>query len=428
MTARSRRMLRVALTVAVLAALAAALVAWLNVRGEAPLDGAAPGASKDAAVIARGEYLARVGNCAGCHTGNGGAAYGGGTGIETPFGVVFASNLTPDPDTGIGRWSAAEFRRAMHNGRSRDGRLLYPAFPYPNYTRVTREDSDAIFAYLMSREPVRQPNAEHRLRWPYNLQASLAVWRALYFRPERFEADPGRTAEWNRGSYLVHGLGHCDACHASRNRLGATVGETELAGGLIPMRNWYAPSLAGAGEAGVAGWGTDEVVALLKTGVSPRGSAMGPMADVVYRSTQFLSDADAGAIAAYLKSLPAAPHASREGTGRRAAGGAEGESGEAIYREQCAGCHGPQGEGVAGMYPPLAGNRAVVLSNPVNVVNAILDGGFPPTTAGNPRPFGMPPFRQTLRDGDIASLATFIRQSWGNNAAPVTAGDVARAR
>src|SRR5690606_18837383 len=180
----------------------------------------------------------------------------------------------------------------MHHGRSKDGRLLYPAFPYVNYTLVSREDSDALLAFLRSQQPVRRPNLAHELRFPYDSQAALAVWRALFFRPGRFEPDATRTPEWNRGAYLVRGLGHCSACHAPRTFLGATREKLELSGGLIPMQNWYAPSLGSPQEAGVSDWPIQEVVDLLRTGVSSRGTVMGPMAEVVFRSTQHLSETD----------------------------------------------------------------------------------------------------------------------------------------
>jgi mono/diheme cytochrome c family protein len=293
-----------------LAALAAAVVVALNLRGEDPLPATAERFEATPALVERGRYLALAGNCAGCHTVRGGAPYAGGLGITTPFGTIHASNLTPDDRHGIGSWSAAHFWRAMHNGRSKDGRLLYPAFPYPSFTHVTREDSDAIYAYLRSVPAAPTPNAEHRLRFPYNTQAALAVWRALSFAPASFTPEAGRTAEWNRGAYLVEGLGHCIACHGTRNVLGATQDARGLSGGLIPGENWYAPSLASNREAGVADWETAHVVQLLRTGTSPRGSVLGPMADVVYRSTQHLSEADLRAMATYLKQRPAASVAS----------------------------------------------------------------------------------------------------------------------
>ncbi len=293
---------------ALLAGLAACavLVAMLNRWGEAPLpqDDGPPGPATPQA-IARGEYLARAGNCMACHTEPGGAPFAGGRGIETPFGTVYSTNLTPDPDTGLGRWSDAAFWRALHHGRSRDGRLLYPAFPYPSYTHVTREDADAIHAYLHSLPPVRQAARPHALGFPYGTQAALAVWRALFFRPGGLAPEPDRPADWNRGRYLVQGLGHCAACHSPRNALGATRDAGALRGGLIPVQNWYAPALDTVREAGVADWPVDEVVALLRDGTAPRGTVTGPMAEVVFRSTQYLDDADLRAIATYLRALPA---------------------------------------------------------------------------------------------------------------------------
>jgi mono/diheme cytochrome c family protein len=416
---------RLALALAATLALLAGAVAWLNVRGEAPLSRAAAAAPADDATISRGAYLARAGNCLGCHTARGGADYAGGRGIATPFGTVYAPNLTPDPETGLGAWSAAEFWRALHHGRSRDGRLLYPAFPYPSFTHVTREDADALFAFLQRLPPVHRPNRTHELRFPYGLQASLAVWRALYFRPGGLEPRPDRPAAWNRGRYLVSGLGHCIACHGERNALGATPSGLELGGGLIPMQGWYAPSLAAAADAGGAAPSADELVALLKHGVSPRGTAMGPMAEVVSRSTQHLSDADLRAIAGFLATLPAdtarAP-AAEPADREMAALGAR------VYRDRCAGCHGERGEGAAGLYPPLAGNRTATLPSPNNVIQAIVHGGFAPSTAGNPRPFGMPPFGTSLSEVEIAAVATHVRQSWGHSASAVAAADVHRAR
>lgn len=193
--------------------------------------------------IERGRYLALAGNCMGCHTARGGAAYAGGRAIATPFGSIYSSNLTPDAQTGIGNWTADDFWRAIHNGKSKDGSFLYPAFPYPNYTKVTRADADAMYAYFRTVAPVRQANREHDLRFPYNQRMLLAFWRTLYFNPGEFEADTRQNAQWNRGAYLVQGLGHCAACHTARNALGGTVAEGDLAGGMIPMLNWYASSL-----------------------------------------------------------------------------------------------------------------------------------------------------------------------------------------
>lgn len=431
MTARLRHFGWALLGLVTLAAVLAGVVLALNLRGEDPLPERAEAFEATPQLVERGRYLALAGNCAGCHTTRGGQPYAGGVPLETPFGTIYATNLTPDPTHGIGGWSSAHFWRAMHNGRSKDGRLLYPAFPYPNFTQVTREDSDALYAYLRSVAPADTQNKAHRLRFPYDTQAALAVWRALSFKPQPFVANANKPAEWNRGAYLVGGLGHCIACHGSRNSLGATETKLGLSGGLIAVENWYAPSLADPHEAGVADWPAADVVALLKTGTSPRGSVMGPMADVVFRSTQYLSDADLGAMAIYLKDLPEAvkqdaPEATKAPAApvRRDAGAMV--RGAKIYDQRCAYCHGDQGQGAAGAYPPLAGNRAVTMARPTNLIQVVAHGGFLPATAGNPRPYGMPPFGHALDATEVAEVLTYIRGSWGNNAAPVTQLDTMR--
>ncbi|NMM10884.1 MAG: cytochrome c [Polaromonas sp.] len=425
-------MVKVVFGLSLLIAGAAALIWTLNVRDESDLNAprAAAGLSSD--LIARGAYLARAGNCASCHTARGGQSYAGGRGIETPFGTVFTSNLTPDEKTGLGSWSSAHFWRAMHNGRSKSGRLLYPAFPYSNYTQVTREDSDALFAYLGSLPAVAQPNQHNTLRFPYQSQAALAVWRALYFSPGVYQPDASRNAEWNRGAYLIKGLGHCSACHTARNALGATSEGLDLAGGLIPMQNWYAPSLTSPHEVGVGDWDRAHIVSLLKNGVSARASVAGPMTEVVLRSTQYLSLEDLGAMAQFLKELPKpltrsdaldAPTAAAPTTSSATAA-----KGTKLYEHYCAQCHGDAGQGVANAYPALAGNRAVVMKSTVNLVQIVLNGGFSPATEGNPRPFGMPPFVLVLGDNELSAVLTHIRNSWGNQASEITALEVNRIR
>jgi mono/diheme cytochrome c family protein len=404
----------------------ALLIAWLNVRGEVPLDSDAPDtAAPDPLRIERGAYLARAGNCMGCHSTAGAKEFAGGLRMETPFGTVVTPNITPEPRTGIGSWSAAEFWRAMHHGRSKDGRLLYPVFPYPSYTFVTREDSDALYAYLRTVKPVVQANKDHALAFPYNTQAALAVWRALFFRPGTLISEPQKTAEWNRGRYLVDGLAHCAACHSSRNALGATGLNTEFAGGIMPDESWYAPSLASPDEAGLQKWSRADAVNLLKNGVASHATVSGPMAEVVYNSTQHLTEQDLDAMVEYLASLPVRERAKSEApsvysnvTGR----------GAKIYDQQCVACHGDKGQGVPSIYPALAGNRAVLLDSPNNLVQIIRKGGFSPSTAGNPQPFGMPPFAQVLNNDDIAAVTTFVRQSWGNAAPAVSALDVLRVK
>jgi mono/diheme cytochrome c family protein len=390
--------------------------------------------------IERGAYLAKLGNCAACHTDRGGAAYAGGKAIHTPFGAIFASNITPDAQHGIGLWSADTFYRALYQGVNARGKLLTPAFPYTNYTHITREDSDALHAYFMQGvQPVAQSNREHELAFPFNTQVALAVWRSLYFekatpdsialRADSIPASEQKSLknEIERGQYLVRGLGHCSACHAERNALGAAKNE-QFAGALMPMQDWYAPSLHARDEAGVQHWQRSQVVALLKHGVTTNASVLGPMAEVVSKSTQHWSDADLNAAAAYLQSLPVlkAPEATKRSSAsldqRLRSQGAQ------LYAQHCATCHGENGQGlkVEGnvALPALAGNRAVTMASSTNLIRIILAGGYAPSTAGNPRPYGMPPFVHVLSDEDIASVTSFIRASWGNEAGAVSASQV----
>jgi mono/diheme cytochrome c family protein len=418
-----RRLLNVAAAATLVALLALAFSLWqqLSVLALPALDSAQSAA--DSALVERGAYLALAGNCAGCHSARGGEPYAGGRAIPTPFGTVFASNLTPDAETGLGRWSSDAFWRAMHHGQSRDGRLLVPAFPYDSYTQISREDSDALYAYLGSLPAVSQDNRPHALRWPYNTQFALATWRTLYFEPRAFAPDTTQSAEWNRGAYLVRGLGHCAACHSARDALGGPAGD--LAGGRLPQPAWLAPSLRAESEAGVQHWDTARTVELLQRGTTTGASVMGPMAEVVFESTQHLSTADLRAMALYLQAL--APQSVSQPVFEPARG-EQLALGEKVYGQSCADCHGKQGEGAPGAYPALAGNRAVTQVEAGNTVLAVLSGGFAPATASNPQPYGMPPYRTLLTDAEIAAVVTYLRQSWGNRASAVRPHDVQRLR
>jgi mono/diheme cytochrome c family protein len=276
---------------------------------------------------------------------------------------------------------------------------------------------------LRSLPPVAQPNRRHALRFPYSTQAALAAWRLLFFREGTFRPEPARDAEWNRGAYLVRGLGHCDACHATRNVFGAVSHSLDLGGGLIPMQKWYAPPLTS--REGVAGWDTAHIVALLRTGVSPRATAMGPMGEVVYRSTQHLSARDARAIAVYLQSLSSKQAAAAKASAPQAR---LLEQGAQVYSEHCAECHGDQGEGAFPAYPALAGNPSMSVPLGASAIKAVLNGGYAPVTSGNPRPYGMPPFFGELGDEEIAAVLTYVRASWGNSGQPVSTLDVERYR
>jgi mono/diheme cytochrome c family protein len=388
----------------------------------------APAANKEEQ-ITKGRYLALAGNCMGCHTARGGPPYAGGRAIQTPFGNIYAPNITPDVKTGIGDWTADDFWRAIHNGKSKDGSFLYPAFPYTNYTRVTRADSDAMYAYFKSLPAVEQANREHDLRFPYNQRILLAGWRALYFTPGEFEVDRTKSAEWNRGAYLVQGLGHCSACHTTRNALGGEVGADDLGGGMIPMLNWYASPLTSGRDSGLGNWTEKDIADLLQHGVSSKGGVFGPMAEVVRGSLQHLSDQDINAMAAYLKSLPQADQPSVASTPSDPARfDALVKQGAAIYEKYCVECHQANGEGVPPAYPPLVNNRSLTMSSAVNPIRMVLNGGYPPSTKGNPRPYGMPPFGPFLSNEEVAAVVTYMRNSWGNQAPLVTPVEVSRYR
>jgi mono/diheme cytochrome c family protein len=384
--------------------------------------------------IEQGRYLALAGNCMACHTTRGGTPWAGGRRTDTPFGGVYSSNLTPDPDTGLGRWKAQDFWKALHRGRSKDGRLLAPAFPYNHTSVITRPDSDAIFAWLNTLPPVVQAQPAHTLVWPVGTQPALAVWRSLFFEPSPFQADKSQTAEWNRGAYLVQGLGHCAACHSPRNALGASGPVRDLSGGLMPVVNWYAPDLTHDAESGLASTPLPEIVRLLRTGGSTTAQTSGPMGEVVQHSLQHLKEPDLQAMAIYLQSRA-------QSTPQPAPGKAPpprislqvATLGGKVYENQCLQCHGEQGEGVKTAsgevaYPALAGNRAVLLSDPTNLVQLVLYGGYGPATQGHPRPFGMPPAVLELQDRDIAAVLTHLRSHWGNRAGEVTPLQVNRIR
>lgn len=379
--------------------------------------------SSSADTIKRGEYLARAGDCVACHTRPGDKLFSGGRAMPTPFGTLYSPNITPDGETGIGQWSADEFYAMMHTGRSRDGQLLYPAMPFGAYTKVTRGDSDAIFAYLRSVPPVRQPNRPHELRFPYNNRQLLIGWRTLYFREGEYRPNPTRSVEWNRGAYLVEGLGHCSMCHTAINALGGSSESKAFEGGLIPMQDWYAPSLTSNKEAGLGDWSIADIADLLQKGASRRGAVYGPMAEVVYNSLQYLSDEDVRAMAVYLKSLP--QHGGSSG-GSSASVSKEEQGllsslGSKVYQAQCANCHGKSGEGKLPEFPPLANNQSIQMTSAVNPIRMVLNGGYAPGTIRNPMPYGMPPFAQSLTDDEVAAVVTYIRTAWGNRGTPVSA-------
>ncbi|WP_410712077.1 c-type cytochrome [Bradyrhizobium sp. BEA-2-5] len=387
-----------------------------------PIGASAQQKAADPAVLAKGEYLARAGDCIACHTAREGKTFAGGLPMKTPFGTLYTSNITPDPQTGIGTWTSDQFYQMMHNGRFPDGGLVYPAMPFASYTKVTREDSDAIYAYLRTVPPVRQLNKPHDLTFPFNNRSLILGWRTLFFREGEFKPDPTKSAEWNRGNYLVEGLGHCGMCHTPINALGGTSQSEAFKGGLIPMQNWYAPSLTSNKETGLGDWTIEEIVDYLRKGVSAKGAVYGPMAEVVYNSLQFLNDDDARAMAVYLKGLAQGGPPEKASTSLPSAESSLLLSfGKSIYDRDCASCHGATGQGMPPDYPPLAGNQSIQMVSAVNPIRMVLNGGYPPGTSGNPMPHGMPPFAQKLSDDEVAAVVTYIRTAWGNRGEPVSA-------
>jgi nicotinate dehydrogenase subunit B len=373
-----------------------------------------------AETIERGRLLAAVGDCAVCHTAPGGARNAGGLALETPFGVVYSTNLTPDPDTGLGRWSYTAFERAMREGISRDGHHLYPAFPYTAYTRMRDADLQALYAYLMSQPPVKAALPTTRLAFPFSVRPLMAVWNALFHRPGAYRDDPAQSQAWNRGAYLVEGPGHCSACHSPRNLFGAeTGGAARWSGGVV--EGWDAPALTGS-TVGPAPWRIEDFYAYLRTGHSPRhGSALGPMSPVVDELAA-LPDADIHAMATYLASL-SGPDAGAEAQaariadaqGRAARIGAQIHSSTSrLYDGACAVCH--EAQPLIDHYAPrpsLALSSAVHAARPDNLIRIIVQGSLVSAAAG--RPGGMPSFASSLNDRQLSDLATYVRARFASD-------------
>ena len=373
----------------------------------------------DAATLARGQYLARLGNCTTCHSVRGGAPLAGGRPFVTEWGTLYSSNLTPDAQAGIGDWSLAQFRHAMAYGVSRHG-ALYPAFPFQNFQHLETDDVDAIFAWLRSQPAVATPAPENRLESLAGWRPSMIGWRMLFHRPKPLPEAPDRAADWQRGRYLVEGLGHCAMCHGQRGAWGSMEPMLRHAGGDIPGQGWHAPALD---RDALARWTVPDLADYLRTGVAPQASAYGPMAEVIGSSLQHLTDEDARAIATYLLDLPPAPQLAR----RRPVHPVErasqfvGIASATLYETHCGECHGADGRGRERVYPPLAGNPHVTATDPVNLIRVTLFGAAAPTTVGNPAPHSMPPFTGRLPDADLIAILNHVRGSWSNDAAAVTA-------
>jgi mono/diheme cytochrome c family protein len=409
---------------------------------------AASPARTETSLIDQGRYLATAGDCISCHTRPKGESFAGGLPLITPFGVIYSANITPDPATGIGAWSEQQFARALHEGIAADGRHLYPAFPYTAYTKVTDPDVRAIYAYLRSLKPVSYTPPPNAMRFPFSSRALLAGWNLLYLQAGRYVPDPARSAEWNRGAYLVQGLGHCGACHTPRDPLGGERASQALTGGtyldeitdeviddhVTPMdertvRLWSAADLTQA-STGLATWTVEEIAAYLKSGHNARAGAFGPMSPVIVNSTSHLSAEDIRAMAVYLKSLrrAALPEQSMPDPERLRAG-------EIVYTTRCGDCHQSTGLGMprdrnadpSKTAPPLAGNPALQAPSPATLINVLLYGAHEavPSSESWPKMSGFE-LSVGLDDEQIAALCTYVRSSWGNRAGPVDAADVAK--
>jgi len=371
--------------------------------------------------IERGRYLAAAGDCKACHTPFGAAPFSGGRPLQTPFGTLLSANLTPDRDTGIGRYTPDTFYRALHEGVDPEGRHLYPAFPYNYYTRLSREDSDALFAWLRTLPPVRHPVDRNRLPFPFNIRSLMAVWNALYLDDRPFAPDASKSAQWNRGAYLVQGLGHCEACHTDKDMLGGNRKGQALQGGRFGA--WFAPDLTPNRRTGLGAWKAEEVVEFLREGRNVHSGATAEMGEVVQVSTSSLTDADLAAIATYLASLPPSPDAAITRPDA-----AQMKQGEAIWQDQCAGCHRQDGRGAAKIFPPVAGSAIAQQRDPATVLRYVIAGARRAPTPRSPTMPAMPAFGWKLDDAQVAAVASYARNSWGNAADAVTAAQAAEMR
>ena len=385
------------------------------------LTGSEARSEPDPEAITHGKALTIAGDCASCHTADPAKPFAAGKRIDTPFGAIYSPNLTPDRDTGIGAWSDEDFHRALRHGVAPDGSRYYPAFPYPNFTKLVRDDILAIRAYLATVAPVRNVTPPPELRWPLNYRVVMRGWNWLFFKPGILQPDQQKGTAWNRGRYLVEGLGHCGACHTPKNIFGAD--RRGQAYGGARVADMFAPRLDGAERSGLKSWSVDDIVEYLQSGRNGKSHAGGPMSEVVVNSTSQMSDVDVRAIAIYLKDLPAGapePAASPPPPAQMA-------NGEKIYRGACVACHELDGSSAPRIYPPLPGNANLQSADPSSTLRIILDGAESVTTPRAPNKGSMPAYPK-LSDQDIADVTTYIRNSWGNAAPAVTAKEVGTAR
>lgn len=397
------------------------------VAGATATNFAAADAPDSAALVERGKYLALAGNCGSCHTEEDGEFMAGGVAFVTPFGTLYSTNITSHPEAGIGSWTKEQFRQSLRSGVRPNGEHLYPAFPYTAFTKITDADIDALYAYFRTVPAAASNPPENELSFPFDQRWLMAGWKALFFEEGAYRADPGRSAEWNRGAYLVEGLGHCGACHTPRNLLGAERSSAHMSGGTymdrIPdgtFRPWSTVNLTSA-STGLANWSVEELAAYLKTGMNSFIGTHGPMNEVIMNSTRHLSDEDVLAMSVYLKSLPPI----ESNTGAKASA-EELRLGETVYTLNCGTCHLPTGMGAEDSGPPIALSPLLRASDPTSLLNVIIYG---PQLPDPPLPTKwrmMEAFGETLSDEEIAALATYLRSTWGSQGGTVTVKQVQR--
>lgn len=398
-------------------------------------------ASADQQLIKQGEYLARAGDCFACHSVTGGKPFAGGLGLTTPVGKVYSSNITPDKQAGIGDWSFADFDKLMRTGVTKAGYTVYPAMPYPSYSRLSEADMHALYAYFMGgvkADPT--PSRQSDIPWPLSLRFPLTIWRWAFAPtpvPYQAPASAGANAQTLRGAYLVEGLGHCGACHTARGvgmqeKALTGLGHSEyLAGGAV-IDGWTVPSLRNEHGGGLARWSNADIVAFLKTGRNGQAASFGAMNDVVAHSMQYMTDDDLASIAVYLKSLPAsntaAPFVADPAVAQALFNGKPGSAGAQTYLNKCAGCHRSDGAGYGTAFPALAGNAVLQTADATSAINIILSGGAVPSTHTAPSALTMAPYAKELNDEQVAQVVNFIQTSWGNRGGTTTAEQVAKVR
>ncbi|ANB76349.1 alcohol dehydrogenase [Paraburkholderia phytofirmans OLGA172] len=395
--------------------------------------------------IARGEYIARAGDCAACHTARiNGKPFAGGYPLGTPLGIVYSTNITPDKETGIGDWRYEDFATLMRTGKTREGHTVYPAMPYPSYARITDDDMRALYAFLMNGvTPVKQQNRENGIPWPLSIRWPLKVWSAIFAPDPSHVADAFRdegdgAAQLARGAYLVQGLGHCGSCHTPRGpalqeKALTDVGNTVYLSGGGSIDGWIAPSLRNEAADGLGSTSPEDIVMFLRSGRTTRVASFGAMNDVVAHSTQYMTDADLRSIAAYLKSLP--PHKTGAGPFAYSAtvatalyNGRVSTSGAQIYLDRCAGCHRSDGKGNDKAFPALAGNPVLQTADPTSAIHIVLSGASMPATRTAPSAMTMGSYESVLNDQQVADVVSFVQTGWGNQGATATAGQVAKVR